>query len=147
MMSCRLAVFAREGRGGGEVVADIVPDLWWCRCWVRGVSKLLAAKGSCSTMRAGGVETVRLLRARGFGFWSELRTRGGVLVGVGGEGACVSVGVFERYEDCCCDGGAGAFRDGMNAVDFAASTAWSAKSVWYSWIDALDGTWYSTVFD
>jgi hypothetical protein len=55
----------------------------------------LAAKGSCSVIRAVAVADVRLcLRARGLGFWRELRTRGGLEVGGGNSG-----GVFDRTED------------------------------------------------
>jgi len=73
-------VFAREGRGGGEVGAGIGLDLWDLRCWVRGVSKELGAKGSCSTIRGEGVEVEAglFLRALGFGFWRELRPLGEV---------------------------------------------------------------------
>ena len=34
----------------------------------------------------------------------------------------------------------------MKVVDFAASEV-PAKRAEYSWIDALEGIWYSTVFD
>lgn len=77
-ISLRLAVFAREGRGGGEAVVAIGPDLCVLRCLIRGVSKELAAKGSSSTIRGEGedVEVRLCLRVLGLGFWSELRTRG-----------------------------------------------------------------------
>ena len=55
-----------------------------------------------------------------------------------------SVGVFDRKDGC---GGTGAFREGMKVVDLAASTEFPARRAEYSWIDALVGMWYSTVFD
>ena len=67
----------------------------------------------------------------------------GAEVDVGcGEGE--SVGVFDRKEGC---GGTGALREGMKVVGFAASTVFPARRAEYSWIDALVGMWYSTVFD
>lgn len=79
--SLRVAVFAREGRGGGEV---IVGDF---EC---------TAKGSWSRRDGCCVDDERLcLRPRGCGFWSELRTLGGESTGVfdlkdgGGGGACL----------------------------------------------------------
>jgi hypothetical protein len=79
-ISVRVTVFAREGRGGGEVGVDIGPDRWdlRCWCWIRGVSKELGAKGSCSTIRGEGedVEVRLFLRTLGLGFWRELRTLG-----------------------------------------------------------------------
>ena len=106
---------------------------------------MLAAKGSCSTIRGDGVANEKLFsRARGLDFWRELRTFGGVWAGAGaGAGADAgdgeSVGVLDRKEAC---GGIGALREGMNSVDFAA-----ARRAEYSLIDALEGMWYSTVFD
>ena len=60
---------------------------------------MLAAKGSCSTTRGGGEAEVKLCLRALFGFWRELRTRGGVGFGAetgGGGGGTVSVGVFDR---------------------------------------------------
>jgi hypothetical protein len=120
-MSFRLAVLAREGRGGGDVLADIDPDFCDFRCCVRGLSFAFAAKGSCSTIRGDGDTDVRLfLRARGFGFWRELRVLAGGGADAGGAGED-SVGVLERW--VVCKGGAGACLDGIKAVDLAASTA------------------------
>ena len=58
------------------------------------------------------------LRARGFGFWRELRILGGVGADAGGAGED-SGGVLEREE-----GGGGACLEGIKAVDLAASTLW-----------------------
>lgn len=91
-MSFKVAVLAREGRGGGDVVFAI-PFLL-TTCPKESIEAALAAKGSCSVIRAVGVTDVRLcLRFRGLGFWRELRTRGGL------EGGGDSVGVFDRTED------------------------------------------------
>ena len=54
------------------------------------------------------------------------------------------MGVFDRKEGC---GGSGALRVGMKAEDFATSTGFPSRRAVYSWIDALVGTRYSTVFD
>jgi hypothetical protein len=67
-------------------------------------------------------------------------------MGAEGDAGCgdgESVGVFDRKEGC---GGTGALRDGVKVVDFA-STVFPARRAEYSWIDALVGMWYSTVFD
>lgn len=121
-MSFRLAVLAREGRGGGDVPVAIDPDFCDFRCCVRGLSFAFAAKGSCSTIRGDGDTDVRLcLRARGFGFWRELRILAGGGADTGGAGED-SVGILERW--VVCKGGAGACLDGIKAVDLAASTAW-----------------------
>ena len=138
-MSFRLAVLAREGRGGGDVLVAIGPDFCDFKCW--GLSLTLAAKGSCSMIR-GDVKLC--LRARGFGFWRELRILGGVGADAGGAGED-SVGVLEREVDW--EGGGGACLEGIKAVDLAASTLWCSKRAWYSWIEAREGRWYSTVFD
>lgn len=89
-MSLRVAVLARDGRGGGEVIwEDLERD---------------GANGSWSTREGGGVEEEReCLRARGGGFWSELRTLCG-----GGEDE--SMGVFDLNEG----GGGGACLVGWN---------------------------------
>lgn len=85
--SLRVAVLAREGRGGGEAMA------------ADGLES--GANGSLSPRAGGGVVDERLcLRARGGGFWRELRTLGEeaereVSTGVfdlkegGGGGACL----------------------------------------------------------
>lgn len=111
-MSLRLAVLLREGLGGGEVPVVIPFDLRVIskECW-RGSSLgfAFAAKGSCWTILGEGLLAERGLRTRGFGFWRELRTLGGVGLD-GGEGsAAVAVGVFVLKED----GGGGAAREGM----------------------------------
>lgn len=63
--SFRVAVLAREGRGGGE---DIVDDFEWRE----GFEADAAANGSRSTRVVGDARLS--LRARGGGFWRELRT-------------------------------------------------------------------------
>lgn len=82
-MSCRVEVLARDGRGGGAVPLIMVEG-----------PLLLAAKGSWS-IGAFGEPEGRLCFREGWGFTSELRTRGGVEVPleeggleVGGGGAC-----------------------------------------------------------
>lgn len=82
-ISVRLAVLARDGRGGmGEPFA--IPDCLEVSRRERG----LAAKGSCSRME--GEAAARLCLREGF--WRELRTRGEA----GAEGEESEVGVFER---------------------------------------------------
>lgn len=84
--SLRVAVLAREGRGGGEAMGgDLARD---------GFEGEAAANGSWSPRGGGGVDEERLcLRERGGGFWSELRTLAaeGVfdLKEGGGGGACL----------------------------------------------------------
>ena len=51
------------------------------------------------------------------------------------------MGVFDRKEGC------GGLREGMKVAEFGASTVFPARRAEYSWIDALVGMWYSTVFD
>lgn len=80
-MSFSVAVLAREGRGGGDAIPDClreVIDGEELDTAVAGAKT--AAKGSWSTPRPvdGGVEGRECLRARGGGFWRELRTRGGL---------------------------------------------------------------------
>lgn len=115
--SFSVAVLAREGRGGGEEGGANPLDLFMVG--TESVLCALAAKGSCSGMRAVTVDEVpedRLcLRARGLGFWSELRTR------VGEAGEDVSVGVFERAGVAW--GGGGACLEGTKGVYLAASAA------------------------
>ena len=78
-MSVRLAVLARDGRGGGgEVVV------------MGGLSlRLLEREGAAKGSRSTGC----VVCLRGGGFWSELRTLGGVpdefLASGGGGGACL----------------------------------------------------------
>lgn len=75
--SFRLAVLAREGRGGGEE-----PFAFWTWADIAGEGKesweapMLAAKGSCSRMRGDAIplDVRECLRALGLGFCSELRT-------------------------------------------------------------------------
>lgn len=135
-MSFSVAVLAREGRGGGDVPVFAPLDLFIAG--TESVICALAAKGSCSGTRAVAVEVTEdrlCFRARGFGFWSELRTRGGVGLELTG-GA--SVGVFERTDV----GGGGACLEGTNGVYLAASAAWrldSARRALYSWMDSLEG--------
>lgn len=79
-MSFKVAVLAREGRGGGDAIPDCFKEV------IDGGEELdmdvavgkTAAKGSWSTPRTvdGGVEGRECLRARGGGFWRELRARG-----------------------------------------------------------------------
>ena len=65
--SLRVAVFAREGRGGGAAMGD----------------DFAGANGSWSTRVVGGTDAEALcLRARGGGFWRELRTLGEPSTGV-----------------------------------------------------------------
>lgn len=76
--SFRLAVLARDGRGGGAVP------------FMRMLSPLLvrlAAKGSRSMF----LDTLGVgkLCFRGGAFWRELRTRGSFLATDGGAGACL----------------------------------------------------------
>lgn len=94
-MSVRVAVLARDGRGGGGVIPEgFLDEFEYCWGAEPGVAEGEAAKGSCSTRVDGGVEGRECLRARGGGFWSELRTRVGLsprgfdlrLVGGGGAG-------------------------------------------------------------
>jgi hypothetical protein len=119
--SFKVAVLAREGRGGGDVPA--IP---------------LDAKGSCSVSRGEGPADDKLC-LRGFGFCKELRTLGEA--GGGDEvGGWDSVGVFDLKDDKV--GGGGGGLEGMKGVYLAASAACrlaSARRALYSWIDSLDG--------
>lgn len=146
-MSLRVAVLLREGLGGGgEVPVDIPFDLRVIskECW-RGSSLGFgfAAKGSCWTILGEGLLAETGLRTRGFGFWRELRTLGGMGLD-GGEESIGAVGVFALKEE----GGGGAAREGMYGECLAASAAWrfaSARRAEYSWMDSREGRWYSTV--
>jgi len=124
-MSVRVAVLARDGRGGGEVIPEGM-DKFACRGAEPGMAEGEAANGSCSTRVDGGVDGRECLRARGGGFWSELRTRGGVPL----EGDLRAVG-----------GGGAAL---VGTTSLAARAAWLSRSL-YSWMDSLEGRWYSTV--
>ena len=86
-MSLRVAVLARDGRGGGEVIPEGFLDRFGCWGGDPGMAEgeATAAKGSWSTRVDGGVEGRECLRERGGGFWRELRTRAG-LEGGGGAG-------------------------------------------------------------
>lgn len=92
-MSLRVAVLAREGRGGGATMEE----------------EEASAKGSW-------VEERLCLRVRGGGFWRELRT-----------------GVF----DLKVGGGGGACLVGVSPASLRRSE--------YSWMDSLEGRWYSMV--
>ena len=81
-ISFRLAVLAREGRGGGEVPGRLPPFTFWTWVDIGEEAKeswegaTLAAKGSFSRMRGDAIplDVRECLRALGLGFCNELRT-------------------------------------------------------------------------
>lgn len=113
-MSLSVAVLAREGRGGGGGETMVVVAA--------------AANGSLSTRAGGGADERLCLRARGGGFWRELRTR--------------SEGVFDLKEGGG-GGGGGACLVGWNAV--GSFKLASLRRSEYSWMDSREGRWYSIV--
>ena len=69
MISFKVTVFAREGRGGGDVLVAIVVDIRVFTTWEGGLSLALAAKGSCSITRGEGLASKKLfLLTPGLGF-------------------------------------------------------------------------------
>lgn len=84
------------------------------------------------------------LRPRGLGFCKDWRTF------TGGAEAGSFVGVLDlKDEDGAWVGGGGACLEGTKGSrNEAAAAAWilvSARRSLYSWMDSLEGRWYSTV--
>ena len=143
--SARLTVFAREGRGGVGGTENVAISLVGGR--VKGLNSCCGVEGavekgsdSASWIVVGGVNTggprERVWRKLRDLWWEteaeESRSR-----------------LLEGFEALCELGGGGACLEGTKGSLYLAASAarWLTlvRSCWYSWMDCLDGLWYSTV--